>query len=78
MRFHPQACARLARPIVKICGLSTAETLEAAIFSQKSITAKMVERGGDDVLPIKTNQKTLKPNVETAFNAPTFPPCALG
>ena len=48
-----------------------------AIFCQKSITAKIVERGGDYVLPIKDNQKTLRENVETAFNAPTFPPREL-
>jgi hypothetical protein len=48
-----------------------------AIFCQKSITAKIVERDGDYVLPIKDNQKTLRENVETAFNAPTFPPREL-
>jgi len=48
-----------------------------AMFCQKSITAKIVERGGDYVLPIKDNQKTLKENVETAFNAPVFPPREL-
>ena len=48
-----------------------------AIFCQKSITAKIVERGGDYVLPIKDNQKTLRENVETAFNAPSFPPREL-
>ncbi len=48
-----------------------------AMFCQKSITAKIVERGGDYVLPIKDNQKTLRENVETAFNAPTFPPREL-
>ena len=48
-----------------------------AIFCQKSITAKIVERGGDYVLPIKDNQKTLRENVETAFNTPTFPPREL-
>lgn len=48
-----------------------------AIFCQKSITAKIVEHGGHYVLPIKDNQKTLRENVETAFNAPTFPPREL-
>ena len=49
-----------------------------AIFCQKSITAKIVERGGDYVFPVKNNQKTLKDNIETAFNEPVFPPVSLG
>ena len=48
-----------------------------AIFCQKSITAKIVESGGDYVFPIKDNQKTLRENVETAFEEPVFPPCPL-
>lgn len=48
-----------------------------AMFCQKSIAAKIVERGGDYVLPIKDNQKTLRENVETAFNEPIFPPHVL-
>ena len=49
-----------------------------AIFCQKSITAKILERGGDYVFPVKNNQKTLKDNIETAFNEPVFPPVSLG
>ena len=49
-----------------------------AIFCQKSITAKIVERGGDYFFPVKNNQKTLKDNIETAFNEPVFPPVSLG
>lgn len=49
-----------------------------AIFCQKSITAKIAERGGDYVFPVKNNQKTLKDNIETAFNEPVFPPVSLG
>ena len=48
-----------------------------AIFCQKSITAKIVESGCDYVFPIKDNQKTLRENVETAFEEPVFPPCPL-
>ncbi|HUI21893.1 MAG TPA: ISAs1 family transposase [Methylocella sp.] len=44
-----------------------------AIFCQKSITAKIIERGGDYVFPVKDNQKSLKDDIETAFNAPVFP-----
>ena len=44
----------------------------AAIFCQKSITAKIVERGGDYLFAIKDNQRTLRENVETAFNEPIF------
>jgi hypothetical protein len=45
-----------------------------AIFCQKTITAKIVERGGDYIFPVKDNQKTLRENIETAFNEPVFPP----
>ena len=45
-----------------------------AIFCQKSIAAKIVERGGDYVFPVKDNQKTLRQDIETAFNEPVFPP----
>ena len=45
-----------------------------AIFCQKSITAKIVEKGGDYVFPVKDNQKTLRENIQTAFNEPVFPP----
>ena len=44
-----------------------------AIFCQKSIAAKIVERGGDYVFPVKDNQKTLRQDIETAFNEPVFP-----
>ena len=43
-----------------------------AILCQKSITAKIVEGGGDYVFPVKDNQKSLKDDIETAFNAPVF------
>jgi predicted transposase YbfD/YdcC len=49
-----------------------------AIFCQKSITAKIVERGGDYVLPVKDNQKALRQDIETAFNEPVFPPVHMG
>ncbi len=45
-----------------------------AMFCQKSITAKIVERGGDYILPVKDNQKNLREDIETAFNEPVFPP----
>ena len=45
-----------------------------AIFCQKSIVAKIVEKGGDYVLPVKNNQRNLRENIETAFNEPVFPP----
>jgi hypothetical protein len=41
-----------------------------AIFCQKSITAKIVERGGDYVLPVKDNQKALRQDIETALIHP--------
>jgi hypothetical protein len=48
-----------------------------AMFCQKSITAKIVERGGDYLLPVKDNQKNLRADIETAFNEPVFPPHSL-
>lgn len=48
-----------------------------AIFCQKSIAAKIVERGGDYVFPVKDNQKTLRQDIETAFNEPAFPPVLM-
>jgi predicted transposase YbfD/YdcC len=49
-----------------------------AIFCQKSIATKIVERGGDYIFPVKDNQKTLRQDIETAFNEPVFPPVHMG
>src|SRR4249919_3898706 len=49
-----------------------------AIFCQKSIATKIVERGGDYLFPVKDNQKTLRRDIETAFNEPVFPPVHMG
>jgi hypothetical protein len=48
-----------------------------AIFCQKAITAKIIEKGGDYVFPVKDNQKNLRENIQTAFNEPVFPPRLL-
>ena len=45
-----------------------------AIFCQKTITSRIVEKGGDYVLPVKRNQKDLHEEIATAFNEPVFPP----
>jgi len=45
-----------------------------AMFCQKTIAAKIVERGGDYIFPVKDNQKNLHEAIETAFNEPVFPP----
>jgi predicted transposase YbfD/YdcC len=45
-----------------------------AMFCQHHITEKIVAKGGDYVLPVKKNQKTLYENIETAFKQPVFPP----
>jgi hypothetical protein len=45
-----------------------------AMFCQKSIVAKIAEKGGGYLLPVKDNQKNLRENIETAFNEPVFPP----
>lgn len=47
-----------------------------AIFCQKTITSRIVEKGGDYVLPVKRNQKDLHEEIATAFNEPVFPPRA--
>ena len=44
-----------------------------AIFCQKTITSRIVEKGGDYVLPVKRNQKDLHEAIATAFNEPVFP-----
>ena len=45
-----------------------------AIFCQKAIAQTVVDAGGDYLLPVKNNQKTLRENIETAFAEPIFPP----
>jgi hypothetical protein len=45
-----------------------------AIFCQKAIAQTVVDAGGDYLLPVKNNQKTLRENIETAFAEPVFPP----
>ena len=45
-----------------------------AIFCQKTIISRIVEKGGDYVLPVKRNQKDLHEEIATAFNEPVFPP----
>lgn len=47
------------------------------MFCQKSIVAKIADKGGGYVLPVEDNQKTLRENIETAFNEPVFPPQRL-
>ena len=44
-----------------------------AMFCQKSIVAKIVEKGGDYIFPVKGNQKNSRENIQTAFNEPVFP-----
>lgn len=45
-----------------------------AIFCQRAIAQTVVDAGGDYLLPVKNNQKTLRENTETAFAEPVFPP----
>ena len=39
----------------------------------RSIVAKIAEKGGGYVFPVKDNQKNLRENIATAFNEPVFP-----
>ncbi len=48
-----------------------------AIFCQRAITSRIVEKGGDFLLPVKGNQKDLREEIETAFREPVFPPHGL-
>ncbi len=48
-----------------------------AIFCQKTITSRIVEKGGNYVLPVRNNQKDLREEIETAFTQPVFPPHTL-
>ena len=45
-----------------------------AIFCQRAIAQTVVDAGGDYLLPVKNNQKTLRESIETAFAEPVFPP----
>lgn len=45
-----------------------------AIFCQKLITDKIVNKGGGYLFPVKDNQKTLREDIEMAFREPVFPP----
>jgi predicted transposase YbfD/YdcC len=38
-----------------------------AMFRQKSIVAKIADKGGGYVFPVKDNQKNLRENIQTAF-----------
>ena len=44
-----------------------------AIFCQKSITSRIVEKNGDYLFPVKGNQKDLREEIETACREPVFP-----
>ena len=44
-----------------------------AIFYQKSITSRIVEKNGDYLFPVMDNQKDLREEIETAFREPVFP-----
>lgn len=48
-----------------------------AIFCQRHISEKIVEKKGDYLFPVKKNQKTLHENIEMAFAEPVFPPQKL-
>lgn len=48
-----------------------------AIFCQRTITSRIVEKGGDFLFPVKDNQKDLREEIETAFREPVFPPRGL-
>jgi hypothetical protein len=47
-----------------------------AMFCRKSLTEKIVAKGGDYLFPVKGNQKNLAGAIATAFNQPVFPPQA--
>lgn len=41
-----------------------------AMFTHRDVCAKVVDGGGDYVLPVKDNQPTLKADIEAAFDGP--------
>ena len=45
-----------------------------AMFCQKTITSRIVEKGGEYLLPVKENHKDLREEITTAFREPFFPP----
>ncbi|WP_419906230.1 ISAs1 family transposase [Hoeflea sp.] len=48
-----------------------------AVFCQKTITSRIVDKGADYVLTVKKNQENLHEEIETAFKEPVFPPGTL-
>lgn len=48
-----------------------------AMFCQKILAEKIVERGGAYVFPVKKNQRTLRDDLQAAFEEPVFPPRKL-
>lgn len=68
----PDALALLDKLVLKD-NVVTAD----ALLCQKSIAAKIIEREGDYVLPVKDNQKLLREDIQTAFEMPVFPPPKL-
>jgi DDE_Tnp_1-associated/Transposase DDE domain len=69
----PDALALLDR----LCLANKVVTTDA-LLCQKSVAAKVIGKGGDYVLPVKDNQKTLREDIQTAFETPVFPPGQLG
>lgn len=49
-----------------------------AIFTQRDLTAQVVEDGGNYLLTVKDNQKTLRTEIENAFEENALPPRATG
>ena len=44
-----------------------------AMFCQKTITSRIVEKGGEYLLPVKENQKDLREEITAAFREPVSP-----
>jgi predicted transposase YbfD/YdcC len=59
---------------LKAVGMTGKVMTGDAIFCQKTITSKIVAKGGDYVLPVKRNQKDLLEEIQTAFREPVFSP----
>ena len=62
-----------ALPLIDQLDLTDKIVTGDALFCQKTITSKVVGKGGDEVLPVKGNRKDLRDEIKTAFTEPVFP-----
>jgi hypothetical protein len=71
---EPKAALNLLRLITMRGTLITGD----AIFTQRDLSGQIVEEGGDYFWTVKDNQKTLRTEIDTAFDGEALPPPETG